>query len=575
MNFAVTALVGLSLAQPAAPDYYPMSKRSFTVPIDYPKEKSHIRMVQLFVSRDQGATWPQEAEVTPDREGFVYTAKDDGVYWFHVVTVDMNGGRDPKNITTLAPALKVLVDTTRPVVQFTNVRRTGDEVVIEWTLQDRFPEENATRVYFRPVSAVDGFWQEVTLPATSKTGVKFRTSTSEAIVVRVDVKDLAGNAGEGQREIPAAGANANSSTSLSPGSSGGPTNPAMMNPPPPALNTNTAALPPPDALAPAAPVMPTMPAGPVNPTPMVAVPTQPVVATPTVPMNPIASGQGTNPQQPVAMSPPANIVVPAIPNTQPMGPAVLASGTGPASTPPPSIEMSRAQVINVAQFSLNYDVEQRGPSGLSRVDLWVTRDDGRSWMKWSQHMGRETPIPVHVALDVRGNPQLEGLYGFRLVAVSGAGLSDPAPVANDAPDLRVIVDVTSPVVKIFEPGSDPMQRDTLMIQWEAVDRNFGDDPILLEWSENPNGPWRPVVTGNDGVVQATAIGGAVARRVPNSGRYPWHVPMGLPAKVYLKVSARDAAGNTTEVMTPAPILVDLMKPRAKITGIGLGSSTGR
>ncbi|HJZ57487.1 MAG TPA: hypothetical protein VKE74_21135, partial [Gemmataceae bacterium] len=177
--------------------------------------------------------------------------------------------------------------------------------------------------------------------------------------------------------------------------------------------------------------------------------------------------------------------------------------------------------------------------------------------------------PVRVALDVRGNPQLEGLYGFRLVAVSGAGLSDPPPAAGDAPDMRVIVDVTPPVVKIFEPGSDPTLRDTLVIQWEATDRNFGDEPITLEWSEQPNGPWRPVATtGNDGVVTATAIGGATARRVANTGRYPWRVPMGLPARVYLKVTARDAAGNTTEVVTPTPITVDLMKPRAKITGIG-------
>src|SRR4051794_230235 len=161
MNFAVTALVGLTLAQPAAPDYYPMNKRSFTVPIDYPKDKKHIQMVQLFVSRDQGATWPQEAEVTPDREGFVYTAKDDGVYWFHVVTIDKSGQREPKNITNLTPALKVVVDTTKPTVQFTNARRMGEEVVIEWLVQDKYPDENATKVFFRPLSAAEGFWQEV------------------------------------------------------------------------------------------------------------------------------------------------------------------------------------------------------------------------------------------------------------------------------------------------------------------------------------------------------------------------------------------------------------------------------
>ena len=93
--------------------------------------------------------------------------------------------------------------------------------------------------------------------------------------------------------------------------------------------------------------------------------------------------------------------------------------------------------------------------------------------------------------------------------------------------MRVVVDVTPPVVKIFEPGSDPIQRDTLEIRWEATDKNFGDDPITLEWGENPNGPWRPVLTGGpDGVVQATAIAGLSPRRIANTGRYSWRVPSG-------------------------------------------------
>ena len=52
----------------------------------------------------------------------------------------------------------------------------------------------------------------------------------------------------------------------------------------------------------------------------------------------------------------------------------------------------------------------------------------------------------------------------------------------------------------------------------------------------------------------------------NVGRV-WRVPSGLPPKVYLKVTARDAAGNEKTVVTRDPILVDLVKPRAKVSGI--------
>jgi hypothetical protein len=45
------------------------------------------------------------------------------------------------------------------------------------------------------------------------------------------------------------------------------------------------------------------------------------------------------------------------------------------------------------------------------------------------------------------------------------------------------------------------------------------------------------------------------------------VPSGVPARVHLKITARDAAGNVTERVTVEPVLVDLTKPRAKISGI--------
>jgi hypothetical protein len=247
-------------------------------------------------------------------------------------------------------------------------------------------------------------------------------------------------------------------------------------------------------------------------------------------------------------------------------PAFPAQPTIPASGTNPTVEVSRAQVINFPRFDLGFDLEQRGPSGISRVDVWVTRDEGKSWHKWSQHDGKGGT--VRVVLDVRENTQLEGNYGFRLVPVSGAGLSEREPVAGDAPDMRVVLDVTAPQIELFPPTSDTTSPDTLLLQWKATDRNFGDNPITLEWSEAATGPWKPLATnGDEPIVQATAINTPVAKRLPNTGQFAWRVPAGVPARVYLKVSARDAAGNVKEVITREPILVDLTKPRAKINGI--------
>jgi hypothetical protein len=153
-----------------------------------------------------------------------------------------------------------------------------------------------------------------------------------------------------------------------------------------------------------------------------------------------------------------------------------------------------------------------------------------------------------------------------MVPVSGAGLTDGAPTAGTAPEMRVHVDVTPPMIKVFAPTADANQRNTLVLHWEATDRTFGRDPIAIEWSEQPTGPWKPVTT--DGVVSTVGQPTTTANRVPNTGSYSWALPTSLNThQVYLKFAAWDVAGNRSEVVTPRPVLVDLTRPRVKIQGI--------
>jgi hypothetical protein len=584
MTFAAVTLLGMTVGQPLGSDYYPMNTRTIRLPIEYKKDRKSIQQVLLYVARNGENTWYQEGFVTPDKDAFVYVAKDDGVYWFKMVLVDLRGNKDPADLTRDPPDLKIVIDTTPPQVRVTNARRSGDEIVVEWAVDDKFLNEAETKVHFRPTDNPKAYWQEVTLP--TKTGVKFRCGTSDAVTVKITAADVAGNRTEVTRDFPATDAG-HHSTSLSPpvtppapltpaggatnaGSTGmgtgtgatappspdagpvgpGPVAPGPITPAPPPVIPITPAPP-----APAPPVVPAVPYGPVPP----VGPAPPFVApdpyrTPT--------GGNTNPA-PGGMQPLATVDPKAAPAPMPSMGTAPPPGTWSGASAP---EGPRAQVINYPRFDLGFDLEQRGPSGISRVDLWVTRDEGRSWHKWSQHDGKGGS--VRVALDVRENSQLEGNYGFRLVPVSGAGLSEREPVAGDAPDLRIVLDVTAPQIDLFPPVSDPNNPDTLILQWKATDRNFGDEPITLEWSETPTGPWKPIAsTGNDPVVQATAITTPVARRLANTGQYGWRVPAGIPARVYLKASARDAAGNVKEVVTREPILVDLTKPRAKINGI--------
>ncbi|MBP3960539.1 hypothetical protein J8F10_35390 [Gemmata sp. G18] len=578
MTFAAAALLGLTMGQPVGSDYHAMNARNIKLPIDYKKDRKTIRHVVLYVARNGENTWYQEGFVTPDKDAFVFVAKDDGVYWFKMQIVDLKGNKDPAELTSDPPDLKMVVDTTAPQVRVTDAKRNGAEIVVKWAIEDKFPNDAGTKVHFRATNNPNGFWQEVTIHPSSPNGVGFSSGITEGVTVKITAVDVAKNVTEITHDFPAGNANASTSLKETP-----PAPPAGTG----AVGAGAFTPPPPSNLVPAGPgpgtpigppIIPPGP-GPVSPQPPV-VPTfkpEPPAGTP-LPSNPLPgtppfTGQG----QPLPSNPPLTggpvqtggpqplaTVDPKAPPLPAPGGATPAGGWNGGTNP--MVELTRAQAINYPKFDLGFDLEQRGPSGISRVDLWVTRDDGRSWSKWSQHDGKGGA--VRVSLDAKENPQIEGTYGFRLVPVSGAGLSEREPAAGDAPDMRVVLDVTPPQLELFAPVSDPNALDTLIIQWKASDRNFGDDPITLEWSDSATGPWKPVAaTGNEPVVRATGMDAPIAKRLANTGQYGWRVPVGVPARVYLKATARDAAGNVKEIVTREPILVDLTKPRAKINGI--------
>jgi hypothetical protein len=579
-----------------------MNTRNIKLPIKYERDRKAIRQVKLYVSRGEN-TWYQEQAVPPDRDFFTYIAKEDGIYWFTMVEEDLQGRNNPADITRTPPDLKVIVDTVQPRVQFTTAKRNGDEVIVEWFVDDKYPDESKTQVHFRPTGS-DAKWLQVSLdqlPAGSKNGVRFPAGTSGPVTIRVTAYDFAGNRTEALRDIT--GNTQQTSTSMSaplptvtvpatPAGSGGSGGSSGSNGAGGTIGASGAGgapIPAPD-LGPVAPLAPDKtgapahmgtggapitqrekPLAPADPGPVA--PTPPVGGTH---QTPAGSGgpsslagqplQGTEPRQALPTVDPRQPVVQAGPanNGNSTDPTPVAVWTGPSAVAAPTVEVTRAQFINYLAFDMNYEVESRGPSGIRRVDLWVTRDDGKTWLKWSEHDGKATTVRVN--LSVPANPQPEGNYGFRLVPVSGANLSEREPAPGDSPDLRVVVDITPPQLTLFAPKPDPFNPDTLIIRWQATDKNFGDEPITIEWGEKPTGPWQPAAAATE-IVQTGTGQAPQVRRLPNTGSFAWRVPFGVPPSVYLKVTARDAAGNVREVVTRDPQTIDLVKPKAKISGI--------
>jgi hypothetical protein len=206
---------------------------------------------------------------------------------------------------------------------------------------------------------------------------------------------------------------------------------------------------------------------------------------------------------------------------------------------------SERKLVGSKRISLNYELKEVGPSGVSQVELWYTQD-GRSWNKYPLRFGDE-PGQKNIVFDVAG----EGIYGITLVARSGVGLGDRPPQIGDRPQLWVEVDITKPVVQLHNVlvGTGP-DKGKLNVTWTARDKNLGRDPMTLSYAEQLSGPWTPI-----------------AEKISNTGRHIWTMPERVPYQFHLKVEATDLAGNVGDAVTESLIKVDLSQPKVKILNV--------
>ena len=90
----------------------------------------------------------------------------------------------------------------------------------------------------------------------------------------------------------------------------------------------------------------------------------------------------------------------------------------------------------------------------------------------------------------------------------------------------------------------------LDIRWNAEDTWMSQAPITLLYSDQPSGPWTTIRSG-----------------LPNTGQFYWPVEPRVPKEIYLRIEARDEAGNSGVYQVPKPINTGGLTPEARIRGI--------
>ncbi len=201
------------------------------------------------------------------------------------------------------------------------------------------------------------------------------------------------------------------------------------------------------------------------------------------------------------------------------------------------------QIIGSNRFRLNYGIDSIDPSGVGKVVLWMTRDDGQTWKTWGTDPDRRSPFPVEVTE--------QGRYGFRIVVQSKDGLTGQGPSSGDDADIWTVVDTTAPLAQITSvPYGRGAEAGKLIINYKVADPLLTLRPITISYAANPAGPWEIIKEG--------------AR---NDSRFAWKVSREVPEQIFLKIEAADRAGNIATHVLSQAVDVSGLVPRGTIHGV--------
>lgn len=514
----VLACLGLMAGQtplPSAPtpsDTLYLNRRVLQIPLTFQEaRRAEIKEILLFASPDQGMNWQQVAAAKASDSTITFNAPSDGVYWLRVASVNRLGKQEPDNIRVGPPDQKLVIDTLKPLLRFVSTERRGDEVEVAWELREDTPDWSSFHLEWQLKDDTSSFWTSV--PATPAfTGkARFRPGAGAALTVRLSLKDLAGNlsyvtaAVAGNGLVPA-GFKADEPlvppSTFPPGvpPSAEKTFPPPLTPPPPSTEIT----------------MPLIkPAAPKDGAPWTTVPGS---AASDTAFKPVASTEETKVGFP-PITPPSHRALPAI------------------------------QYFNRPEVPLEYELSKVGPSGVGSVDLYWTRDDGSTWEKYADDPALAGSTKTGRFLRTIELPG-DGVFGFTIVITSRAGRGRTPPRPGEAPQMRVEIDSVPPVAQLAPPIPDTTRPNTLLLRWQAKDKNLTPRPISLEWAERRDGPWQPI-----------------ALDIENTGQHSWTLPPTIPVQVYLRLRAKDAAGNESVAVTNEPQLVDLSEPEGRLLGI--------
>ncbi|NOY41705.1 MAG: hypothetical protein GXP26_07715 [Planctomycetes bacterium] len=557
----VSGAVSRGQAAPSAGALAPVywKQRLFFVPYQLNKRDTsldHIAKVQLLLSRNGASGWYPLQEAKPNVQGFSYHAPADGQYWFALRHIDNKGKPWPNAV--VQPQLRIIIDTAKPTLKLSGSLGVAGAIMVRYEALDANLRSASLKVEARTKG---GNWtplQMGTADVNQSDRLVGRAEWSspfgaKIVELRASISDQAGHSTQAATTVAVAG-------------------PSLQMPSenPKSLPKQQDAFAGPQLKSATADPFQTvakMPARewPANnqlprPTPAKALSSvgdvgssqkaSPIFAPPIRNTYTASTGPGES------VKTKANLIAGGI-NSAPelLGQATNSAqqalvghtpnNTGGWSSPTARSLDSAAdrRTVNSRTFDVEYDLQSVGPWGVSKVELWGTHDNGRTWQSYGADPDNRSPARVTV--------DGAGVYGFRILVDGANGLRAAPPRSGDQPELVVAVDLQPPSAEILSAqlGQGNLAGH-LQITWRATDSNLEPRPIGLFYSAYPNGPWSTIAAG-----------------LENTGSYTWRLERHVPSQFFVRMETRDMAGNVATYQLPNPVALARPQPTGRLRNV--------
>lgn len=521
-------------AETLTPVYW--KQRLFFIPYQLNQQQtslSHVAKVQLLLSKNGAGGWYSLQDAKTNVKGFNYHAPADGEYWFALRHLDRKGKPWPS--AAVQPQLRVIIDTAKPTLELNSSLGVAGAIVVRYEARDANLRSNSLVIETRTAG---GNWAPLQLENAdvnhpNRLVGRAEWSTpfgADKVEIRASIADQAGHRIQAVTEVTIAGPSLPmpSSTQLQqqPSLAGPQLSRSSADP-----FQTTAKLPSRD-----------WPANNLEKSSAGAPPIHNSYSA--------SSELGSSGRTPAKLvSDGINTTPDLLDRTNSNGQQDAASrspnNTGGWSSPTARVlaPVIDRLTVNSSTFDVEYDLQSVGPWGISKVELWGTHDQGRTWQSYGVDSDNRSPARVTV--------EGTGVYGFRILVDGANGLRASPPQTGDQPELVVAVDLQPPAAEILSASlGQGNLAGHLQMTWTAIDSNLVPRPIGLFYSAYPNGPWSTIAAG-----------------LENTGTYTWRLERHVPDQFFIRLEARDEAGNVATHQLPTPVSLARPQPTGRLRNV--------